>query len=93
MANKVKHGKRYFKQMALEVAVRNPERYEDILKTFAKYEGIILNDEGILKVYSQLYLDNVVTTDKLANIVLTEDYLYKWIKDNCRRIQAASANL
>lgn len=84
MANKVKHGKRYFKQMALEVAVRNPERYEDILKTFAKYEGIILNDEGILKVYSQLYLDNVVTTDKLANIVLTEDYLYKWIKDNCK---------
>lgn len=84
MANKVKHGKRYFKQMALEVAVRNPERYEDILKTFAKFEGLILNDDGILKVYSQLYLDNVVTTDKLANIVLTEDYLYKWIKDNCK---------
>lgn len=83
MANNVKHGKRYYKQMALEVAVRNPERYEGILKTFAKHEGIILNDEGILKVYSQLYLDDVVTTDKLADVVLTEEYLYSWIKVNC----------
>lgn len=84
MANKVKHGKRYFKQMALEVAVRNPERYEDILKTFAKYEGIILNDEGILKVYSQLYIDNVITADNLDIKVLTEDELNNWIKTNCR---------
>lgn len=83
MVNNVKHGKRYFKQMALEVAVRNPERYEGILRTFAKHEGIILDDEGILKVYSQLYLDDVVTTDKLANTILTEDYLYKWIPVNC----------
>ena len=83
MANKVKHGKRYFKQMALEVAVRNPERYEGILKTFAKFEGIVLDDEGILKVYSQLYLDEVVTTDKHADVILTEGYLHKWIKGNC----------
>lgn len=83
MANSVKHGKRYFKQMALEVAVRNPERYESILRTFAKYEGVTLNDEGILKVYSQLYLDSVVTTDKLANVRLTESYLNEWIKENC----------
>lgn len=83
MANNVKHGKRYFKQMALEVAVRNPERYEEILKTFAKYEGIVLDDEGILKVYSQLYLDYVVTTDKLSDVILTESYLHEWIKENC----------
>lgn len=83
MANNVKHGKRYFKQMALEVAVRNPERYEGILKTFAKHEGVVLNDEGILKVYAQLYLDDVVTTDKLTYVNLTEDFLYDWIKNNC----------
>jgi len=83
MANNVKHGKRYYKQMALEVAVRNPERYEGILKTFAKHEGIVLNDEGILKVYSQLYLDDVVTTDKLADVALTYEYLYSWIPNNC----------
>lgn len=83
MANNVKHGKRYFKQMALEVAVRNPERYESILRTFAKYEGVVLNDEGILKVYSQLYLDSVVATDKLTNVRLTESYLNEWIQENC----------
>lgn len=83
MANNVRHGKRLYKQMALEVAVRNPERYEGILKTFAKFEGRVLNNEGILDVYSQLYLDEVVTTAKLADRVLTKDFLYGWIKDNC----------
>lgn len=59
MAN-VKHGKRLYKQMALEVAVRNPERYYDILKTFAKFDGLLLDDSGVLKIYIQLYLDGVV---------------------------------
>lgn len=83
MANRVRHGKRYYKQMALEVAVRNPERYEGILKTFAKFEGIVLNDQGILDVYSQLYIDEVVTTDKLAEVTLIDTFIRKWIKDNC----------
>lgn len=83
MANNVRHGKRKFKQMALEVAVRNPERYEGILKSFAKHEGTILDDKGILKVYSQLYIDDVVTTDKLADKTLTTEQLYDWIKNNC----------
>lgn len=83
MANRVRHGKRYYKQMALEVAVRNPERYEGILKTFSKFEGIVLNDQGILDVYSQLYLDEVVTTDKLAEKTLTVGFIQQWIKDNC----------
>ena len=60
MPNNVRHGKRLFKQMSLEVAVRNPERYEGILKTFAKFEGTVLDDKGVLNVYSQLYLDEVV---------------------------------
>ena len=83
MANRVRHGKRYYKQMALEVAVRNPERYEGILKTFAKFEGIVLNDQGILDVYSQLYIDEVVTTDKLAEVTLTDSFIREWIKNNC----------
>ena len=49
--------------MSLEVAVRNPERYEGILKTFAKFEGTVLDDKGVLNVYSQLYLDEVVSVD------------------------------
>ena len=59
MAN-VKHGKRLYKQMALEVAVRNPERYYDILKTFAKFDEMVLDDSGVLKIYAQLYLDGVI---------------------------------
>ena len=83
MPNNVRHGKRLFKQMSLEVAVRNPERYEGILKTFAKFEGVVLDDEGVLDVYSQLYLDEVVTADALSSEVLTKDYVSDWIFNNC----------
>lgn len=83
MANNVKHGKRLYKQMSLEVAVRNPERYEGILKTFAKYDGVILDDKGILDIYSQLYIDEVVTTDALDEDKLEKKYVSKWIVKNC----------
>ncbi len=83
MTNAVRHGKRLYKQMALEVAVRNPERYEGILRSFAKHEGIVLDDKGILEVYSQLYIDDVVTTDRLKDKTLTKGFVRKWIKENC----------
>lgn len=83
MVNKVRHGKRLFKQMALEVAVRNPDRYEGILKSFAKYDGVLLDDYGILDVYSQLFLDDVLSAEKLKNIKITKNYLRGWIKENC----------
>lgn len=69
--------------MSLEVAVRNPERYEGILKTFAKFEGVVLDDKGVLDVYSQLYLDEVVTADALSDESLTKKSVGKWIVDNC----------
>ena len=69
--------------MSLEVAVRNPERYEGILKTFAKFEGVVLDDEGVLDVYSQLYLDEVVTAEALNSEVLTKDFVSDWIFNNC----------
>lgn len=69
--------------MSLEVAVRNPERYEGILKTFAKYDGVILDDKGILDIYSQLYIDEVVTTDALDEDKLEKKYVSKWIVKNC----------
>lgn len=69
--------------MSLEVAVRNPERYEGILKTFAKFEGTILNDKGVLDIYSQLYIDEVVTADALCEEVLTKKLVSKWIVNNC----------
>ena len=69
--------------MSLEVAVRNPERYEGILKTFAKFEGVVLDDKGVLDVYSQLYLDEVVTTDALNEGNLTKRFVSNWIENNC----------
>ena len=68
MVNKVRHGKRLFKQMALEVAALNPDRYEGILKSFAKYDGVLLDEYGILDVYSKLFLDDVLSAEKLKNI-------------------------
>lgn len=75
----VKHGKRYYKQMALEVAVRTPERYIDILKTFAKFEGRLLNDVCILDMYIQLYLDSVIDANDLEEENLNREYLKKYI--------------
>ena len=83
MANNVRHGKRLYKQMALEVAVRNPERYEGILKTFAKFDGVLLDDKGVLDIYTQLYLDEVVTADALSDIILTKRFVSNWIVNNC----------
>ncbi len=69
--------------MALEVAVRNPERYEGILKTFAKFEGVVLDDRGILDVYAQLYLDEVVTADALSSVEMSKKSVSNWIVENC----------
>lgn len=68
--------------MALEVAVRNPERYESVLNTFAKCDGDTLDDEGILKIYTQLYLDDVVSADSLANNK-DRQTISDWIVQNC----------
>ena len=79
MPNNVRHGKRLFKQMSLEVAVRNPERYEGILKTFAKFEGTVMDDKGVLDVYAQLYLDEAITSDELKDVTITENFIRNWI--------------
>ncbi len=65
MPNQVRHGKRLFKQMAMEVAVRNPERYPAILAVFAKYEGKILDDECILEIYKDLFVYRAIESDRL----------------------------
>lgn len=83
MPNNVKHGTRLYKQMSLEVAVRNPERYEGVLRTFAKFDGMVLNDSGILDIYSQLYLDDVVTAESLKDVTLNKKLVCSWIKNHC----------
>lgn len=76
----VKHGKRLYKQMALEVAVRNPERYDDILKTFSKFRGTVLDDEGILDIFAALYSDGVVTTKDIDVATSSESEIKSFIR-------------
>ena len=46
--------------MAYEVAVRNPERYKGIIEVLYRYEGCVLDDENILKIYTDLFTSGVV---------------------------------
>lgn len=80
----VRHGKRLYKQMALEVAVRNPERYESLLKTFVKFEGEILDDDCILRIYSQLYIDKAIEANDLDESNLNYTYLKEYIPNTKR---------
>lgn len=79
--SQVNHGKRYYKQMALEVAVRNPERYEGFLRTYSKFDGHRLDDAGILDIYTQLYLDGVVTTSDFDADEVSEKFIRRYIVD------------
>lgn len=82
----VSHGKRYYKQMALEVAVRTPERYMLLMQIFNKFDGILLDDNGILKIYTQLYIDGFLTTNDCDFSNMSEleikDYIIKNNKHN-----------
>ncbi len=54
-----------YKQMAFETAVRNPERYLEILTALKDFDGIVLNDENLLDIVSHLYLEKIVKSDKI----------------------------
>lgn len=55
-----------YKQMAFETAVRNPERYIEILGAISEFEGMTLTDENLLKIVSKLYVDGVVSSDEIT---------------------------
>ena len=69
--------------MSIEVAVRNPERLEGILRTFSKFEGKILDDETILDIYAQLFLDGAVTSDSVSDDMLDLSIMREWVFNNC----------
>ncbi|MDD5962406.1 MAG: AlwI family type II restriction endonuclease [bacterium] len=78
----VRHGPRKFKQMALEVATRNPERLEGILQTLSKFKGDVLNEANILKIYAQLYLDGAVVSRNLDLQSMSVSDIKAYIKDH-----------
>lgn len=63
----VKHRRREaeYKQMAFETAVRNPERYRGILSRLSEFEGIVLNDENLLKIVTRLYFVGEVSSPEI----------------------------
>lgn len=67
-----------YKQMAFDTAVRNPERYIDILTVVRDFEGEILNDETLLNIVSALYLEGVVTSSEIS---INENITNSNIKD------------
>lgn len=80
--NTVEHGKRYYKQMSLEVAVRNPERYEHLLKIFKRYNGTMLDDEGILDIYVHLYQEGFLTAKDRDFDCMTYKEIEKYVIDH-----------
>ena len=55
-----------YKQMAFDTAVRNPERYINILTVVKDFEGEILDDNTLLNIVSTLYLEKVVTSKEIS---------------------------
>lgn len=51
-----------YKQLAFETAIRNPERYKDILSFMKKYNGVLLNDNNLLNIVSEMYREGIVTS-------------------------------
>ncbi len=76
-----------YKQMAFETAVRNPERYLDILVELVNFENVILNDRNLLKIMCHLYRVGVVTSKGIliSDNLTDEDVSRAIIKVNSTR--------
>lgn len=82
MPNQVRHGKRLYKQMAMEVAVRNPERYKGILSVISRYENKVLNNACILDIYSDLFISKVIDSNSIDVDTSNEQQIKTFIKEN-----------
>lgn len=74
-----------YKQMAFETAIRNPERYKEILSAVLQFEGKVLDDKTILTIISSLYLNKVVSG---GGLVINENDTIDSIKNDVIRINA-----
>lgn len=69
--------------MALETAIRNPERYFSILKVLLKYDGAVLNDDNLLTIVTEFYKQGLVESNEVD---LSQD-------DNRIKSQVKSVNV
>ena len=85
MAKKRIRRKPTFKQMAFETAVRNPERYIEILSAFSEFEGVVLNDKNLLRIVSELYLGGIVSSEEIK---ITETTTIDDIKEDVQKVNS-----
>lgn len=78
--------KSVYKQMAFETAVRNPERYIQFLRSVVEFEGVLLDDENLLTIISKLYVDKIVTSDK---IFISKNTKFADIKDDIKKVNSS----
>jgi hypothetical protein len=74
-----------YKQTQFETAVRNPERYKNILSLIKEYEGSVLDDEKLLEIVVRLYLEGEFTS---KDIVVSEQSTDIDIRDNVIKVNS-----
>lgn len=72
-----------YKQMAFETAIRNPERYKNILNVVKEFEGSILNDKCLLEIVSKLYLEGEVSSKEIE---INEDTKIQDIAESVKKV-------
>lgn len=86
MARKGTKRKPTYKQMAFETAVRNPERYIEILTAIKDFENKILDDETLLELVSTLYLNAIVSSN---DIIINEETKISDIKEDVEYVNSS----
>lgn len=67
--------------MSLEVAVRNPERYLDLIRILNRYDGDILNDKTILDIFADFYIEGALSDRDLDVSDWSTEEVKKFIKE------------
>jgi hypothetical protein len=74
-----------YKQTSFDTAVRNPERYKDILYVLKDFEGKILNDHNLLLIVKSLYTEGLVNSSELDRNASEAKFIEQIIKINSTR--------
>ena len=72
--------------MSFDTAIRNPERYLGILRCIKEYEGKILNDENLLIIVSNLYINKEVNSKE---IIIDENSTIFNISDRVKKVNSS----
>lgn len=60
-----KRKNRKYKQLSFDTAMRNPERFRDMLAVIIKYENQILDDATLMKIVCDLFINKVIHSKRI----------------------------